>query len=173
MRPMKLFRDTPSKSGEPKSRKSRTVPIVNGGRLITGGTSPSYFTALRQDPPLWAAPGRSDWKQVDPSLAPIDHVVSAGDARFSELGASRALVGDGSDALVTEASVGKGSIVFLADASPLQNQLLATADNAALGLALAGGPHRAVVFPEGVHGYGPSRGLAAIPTEWKVALAGP
>ncbi len=28
------------------------------------------------------------------------------------------------------------------------------------------------MFPEGVHGYGPSRGLGAIPTDWKVALVG-
>jgi len=146
--------------------------VVNGGRLITGGTNPSYFTALRQDPPLWAAPGRTEWTQVDPSLTPISNVVSAGDARFSQLGASRALIGDASDALVTEAPVGKGMIVFIADASPLQNRLLGTADNAALGLALAGGSTRTVVFPEGVHGYGPSSGLAAIPTEWKIALVG-
>jgi hypothetical protein len=146
--------------------------VVNGGRLITGGTSPSYFTALRRDPPLWAAPGQRDWTQIDPSLAPITKIVSAGGARFSTLGSSHALVGDASDALVTQASVGKGTIVFVADASPLQNQLLGTADNAALGLALAGGANRTVVFPEGVHGYGPSSGLAAIPTEWKIALVG-
>jgi hypothetical protein len=146
--------------------------VINGGRLVTGGTSPTYFTALRRDPPLWAAPGRSTWTQIDASLAPIGRIVSSGGARFSALGASRPLVGDASDALVTEASVGKGTIMFVADASPLQNQLLGTADNAALGLALAGGPRRTVVFPEGVHGYGPSSGLAAIPTEWKVALVG-
>jgi hypothetical protein len=146
--------------------------VVNGGRLITGGTSPSYFTALRRDPPLWAAPGPTDWSQIDPSLAPISRVVSAGDARFSTLGDSRPLVGDASDALVTEASVGRGTIVFVADASALQNQLLGTADNAALGLALAGGAGRTVVFPEGVHGYGPSSGLGAIPNQWKVALVG-
>jgi hypothetical protein len=146
--------------------------VVNGGRLITGGTAPSYFTALRQDPPLWATPARTDWTQINPSLAPITHVVSAGDARFSALGDSHALVGGESEALVTEAAVGRGTIVFVADPTPLQNQLLGTADNAALGLALAGGANRTVVFPEGVHGYGPSSGLAAIPTAWKVALVG-
>ncbi len=146
--------------------------VVNGGRLVTGGASPSYFTALRQDPPLWAAPADTDWTDIDPALAPINHVVSAGNARFSRLGDSRALVGDATNALVTQAAVGKGTIVFIADPSALQNQLLGTADNAALGLALAGGAHRAVVFPEGVHGYGPSSGVAAIPDEWKVALAG-
>ena len=146
--------------------------VVNGGRLITGGTSPSYFTALRQDPPLWAAPAGSDWTDIAPSLAPINHIVSAGHARFSGLGDSHALVGDASDALVTESAVGKGTIVFVADPSPFQNQLLGAADNATLGLALAGGANRTVVFPEGVHGYGPSSGIAAIPSDWKVALVG-
>jgi hypothetical protein len=146
--------------------------VVNGGRLITGGTSPSYFTALRDDPPRWAAPGPTDWSQVDPSLAPIGRIVSAGDAQFTALGTTRALIGDSNGALLTEASVGQGTVVFMADPSPLQNQLLGAADNAALGLALAGDRTRTVVFPEGVHGYGPSRGLAAIPTDWKVALIG-
>jgi Domain of unknown function (DUF4350) len=146
--------------------------LVNGGRLVIGGTSPRYFTALSDDPPQWESPGPTRWSQIDPSLAPIGTVVGAGSGHFVGIGATHALVGGATDALVTEGSVGRGTIVFVADPSPLQNHLLATVDNAALGLALAGEPGRTVVFPEGVHGYGPSRGLAAIPNDWKIALIG-
>ena len=46
------------------------------------------------------------------------------------------------------------------------------ADNAALGLDLAGAPRRPVAFDEGVHGYGQRSGLAALPTRWKWTLVG-
>ncbi|MDP9335811.1 MAG: hypothetical protein M3Q30_21240, partial [Actinomycetota bacterium] len=71
---------------------------------------------------------------------------------------------------LTRDQVGRGEMYFLADVSPLENAFLATGDNAAFGLALAGDAGRPVVFAEGVHGYGASRGLAAIPDRWKVAL---
>jgi hypothetical protein len=73
--------------------------------------------------------------------------------------------------LLTREAVGRGEIFFLADASPLENLYLGNADNAAFALALAGDAGRPVVFPEGVHGYGASRGWSAIPGRWKVALA--
>ena len=60
--------------------------------------------------------------------------------------------------------------MFLADASPLENEYLGSADNAAFALALAGADGRPVVFAEGVHGFGTRRGLGAIPGPWKVAL---
>jgi hypothetical protein len=146
--------------------------LVNGGRLVIGGTDPAYFRALHDDPPHWQSGGPASWSQIDASLSPIAKIVSTGNARFAGIGATHPLVGDASGALITEAPVGRGTIVFVADPSPLQNRLLATADNAALGLALVGEPGRTVVFPEGVHGYGPSRGIAAIPTGWKISLAG-
>jgi hypothetical protein len=147
--------------------------VVNGGRLVVGGAFPDYFGALRDDPPQWVSGAPTTWTGVSPALAPIGKVVSAGDGRFDTAGASTPLVSDaGGEALVTEADVGRGTIAFVADASPLQNRLLGTADNAALGLALAGPASRPVVFPESVHGYGPARGLGAIPTDWKIALGG-
>src|SRR5439155_492659 len=80
------------------------------------------------------------------------------------------VVGDAGTALLTRDQVGRGEIYFLADVSPLENAYLGNGDNAAFGLALAGDAGRPVVFAEGVHGYGASRGLAAIPDRWKVAL---
>ena len=64
----------------------------------------------------------------------------------------------------------QGRIALLADTSPLQNRLLDEADNAALALALGGrGP---LTFVESVHGYGPARGLAAVPARFGWALIG-
>jgi hypothetical protein len=63
-------------------------------------------------------------------------------------------------------------VALLADTSPLTNELLGTDDDAALGLALAGPAGRPVVFAESVHGYGRANGLSALPTGWRVALAG-
>jgi hypothetical protein len=61
-------------------------------------------------------------------------------------------------------------MALLADTSPLQNRLLGDADNAALALALSGrGP---LTFVESVHGYGPARGLAALPARFGWALIG-
>lgn len=68
--------------------------------------------------------------------------------------------------------VGRGAVYLLADSSPLQNRLLPRADNAALGLALAGPSTRPVDFLESYHGYGRSSGLAALPLAWKLLLGG-
>lgn len=146
--------------------------VTDGGRLVIGGSQPRYFVELRDSPPVWAPNGQTRWQRIDASLAPIHTIVSAGDGHFDDIGEGGALVGSARDALVSATSIGTGTIDFVADSSILQNRLLATADNAALGLALAGEPGRTVVFPEGVHGYGPARGLAAVPGRWKIALLG-
>ena len=61
-------------------------------------------------------------------------------------------------------------VVVLADTSPLSNEGLGAADNAAFGVALAGGTP--VAFLETVHGYGVSRGFGGLPTEVKWTLLG-
>jgi len=76
------------------------------------------------------------------------------------------------ESLILARRDGRGEILLVADASPVQNDLLARVDNAQLALDLAGPPSRPLVFVESVHGYGPSTGLSALPTGWKVALAG-
>jgi hypothetical protein len=67
---------------------------------------------------------------------------------------------------------GRGTVYLLADSSPLQNRLLGSADNAALGLALAGPRLRPVEFLESYHGYGTGSGLAALPLSWKLLFGG-
>jgi hypothetical protein len=75
-------------------------------------------------------------------------------------------------ALAVRRAVGSGEAVLLSDASPLQNQLLAQADNAAFGLAVAGPPGRPVVFAESFHGYGEASGFDAVPLHWWWVLGG-
>ncbi|HTL86965.1 MAG TPA: DUF4350 domain-containing protein [Acidimicrobiia bacterium] len=144
--------------------------VVNGGRLIIGGTSPYYLRNLRDQPPHWGFAEDSRWGDVDSSLAPIASIETDGRGAWLDPGSSRPLVGTNDHALITTEHVGQGDIFFVADPSLFENAYLAQADNAALALALAGPSHRTVVFAEGVHGYGESRGLRAIPTRWKWAL---
>ena len=66
----------------------------------------------------------------------------------------------------------RGDVWLLAESAPIENRLLVEADNAAFGLTLPGATDRPVTFAEGIHGYGEDSGVAAIPTEWKVAFAG-
>ena len=82
------------------------------------------------------------------------------------------VLGDDRAALLTVATIGKGRLLLLADPTPLQNRLLGVADNARLGLNLAGASGRPVAFLEAYHGYGKASGLRAIPFRWKLFLAG-
>ncbi|MCU1468332.1 MAG: hypothetical protein JWM72_4260 [Actinomycetia bacterium] len=145
--------------------------VAAGGRLVVGGSSPFYLDQLRDAPPRWEITGDRSWTQIDPAFATVREIDGAGLGSWSASGSGRPLVGVDSFALLTRESVGRGDIYFLADPSPLENAYLDTADNAAFALALAGDAGRPVVFPEGVHGYGASRGWSAIPGRWKVALA--
>jgi hypothetical protein len=147
--------------------------VVNGGRLVIGGTNPErYLRFLRDRPPSWAPSDTDTFESTRPPFTDVSTVETAGDGMWDALGSSRALVGDDGAALVTVEQVGRGEIYFVADVSPLSNDLLGRADNAALGLLLAGDEGRPVVFAEGVHGYGATRGIAAIPSHWKVTLVG-
>jgi hypothetical protein len=97
---------------------------------------------------------------------------TSGDGHWSLAGGARPLVTGDRGPVVATVTAGRGEIVLVADPSPLQNRLLGQADNAALALALAGrGP---LLFLEGVHGYGPARGLRALPARltWALALLG-
>ena len=149
--------------------------VRSGGTLIAGGSSASrWVSELLADPPTWSSSGLTS----DTPLLPVaqtrgvTQVQTAGDGTWSDPGSTLTILGPPGDSLAALASEGSGTIVLLADSSPLQNRLLAHADNAELGLALAGAPGRRVVFEEWVHGYGAANGLAALPARWKWALAG-
>ncbi len=149
--------------------------VQAGGDLVAGGQDPTpWLGALLGDPPVWSASG----PEIAPPALPVavtagvEVVRTAGDGSWADARTSLPVLGSSGAWLLTVARLGAGRISLLADSSPLQNQLLATADNAAFGLALAGGAGRPVVFEEGVHGYGEGNGLAALPVRWKWALLG-
>ena len=146
-----------------------------GGRLLAGGALPDAWLAeLVPAEPDWSgAPVRRSAALAPvPEVAGVGRVRAAGPGSWRETGEALAVLGDRRGALAAVATAGRGRILLLADASPLQNRLLGEADNAALGLALAGPRTRPVAFVESVHGYGAASGLAAIPAHWLAALAG-
>lgn len=141
-----------------------------GGRLVVGGALAGRGILPRA--PLWvpAGPRVARPNVAVPETTGLRSVASAGEGGFRRLGGAVPALGD-APALLAVARAGRGRALLLADASPLQNRLLARADNAALGLALAGSAGRPVTFAESVHGYGRATGLAAIPVRWRFALA--
>jgi hypothetical protein len=148
--------------------------VERGGRLLAGGDRVTeLLAALLDDPPTWSATGISRAEAVGdaPEVEGLRTVRSAGDGSWSDPGATTPILAAGSRTLATVATVGRGRVVALADASPLQNRLLASADNAGFGLAAAG-DQRAVLFAERLHGYGRESGLSAIPGRWQAALIG-
>jgi hypothetical protein len=127
--------------------------VGDGGKLVAAGLSHDAMREL-----VSRAPER----------APGSRRVRVEGLRIETDGAA-AWRGEG---LVATRRVGSGTVELLADSSPLQNRLLGTADNAALGLALAGPPSRPVEFLESYHGYGTGSGLSALPLAWKLLLGG-
>jgi hypothetical protein len=149
--------------------------VTAGGRLITGGRAPeAWLDELLSGAPSWnaRAPLSADTLVPVPETAGVQFVDSDGTGAFTDAGATLPVLGDAHQALATVVNLGAGRVVLLADSSPLQNHLLAEADDAAFGLAIAGARGRPVSFEEAVHGYGEARGLAALPTRWKWALGG-
>jgi hypothetical protein len=144
-----------------------------GGRVVAGGEPGSWTATLLVRPaPDWNDDGPETARRVGtaPETDGVARVETGGDGRWeADAGLERALAGDEGSLLLTT-TAGRGRIALLADTSPLQNENLARADNAALALALGGdGPLR---FVESVHGYGPQRGLAALPARFGWALIG-
>ncbi|MDQ1509323.1 MAG: hypothetical protein QOG50_1167 [Actinomycetota bacterium] len=143
--------------------------VTRGGRLVIGGSDPFYLRGLRDHPPEWDPNGNASYVEIAPELS-ARRVDAAGDGAWTSSGSGTVLAHAGDVALLTAEHVGDGEILFLADASPLENDYLARADDAAFALGLAGDSTRPVAFAEGTHGYGAARGLGAIPTPWKVSL---
>lgn len=151
--------------------------LLAGGRLVVGGESPESLVAtLVEDPPEWVDTTTPVTEPIVPvpETAGVEDVVAAGPGLWTnETGQALPVIGaaDGGS-IVAVASVGRGRAILFADASPLQNRLLDHADNASLGLAVAGARGRTVDFLESVHGYHPASGFGAIPWSWRFALGG-
>jgi hypothetical protein len=136
----------------PQDLEALQLFVLDGGRLVTAGLSPRSMRKLVS--PI-------------PERAPGARRTRVRALEIETDGASWR-----SQGFLAVRQVGHGAIYFLADSSPLQNRLLGTADNAALGLALAGPPARPVAFLESYHGYGTGSGLSALPLSWKLLLGG-
>jgi Domain of unknown function (DUF4350) len=144
-----------------------------GGRVVAGGAPAGWMrTLLDDDPPKWEDDGPETARALAtaPESQGVQRVRTAGDGRWVRPGSDQRVLAGDEGTLLLVASAGRGRIALLADSSPLQNRLLGEADNAALALALSGrGP---LTFVESVHGYGPARGLAALPARFGWALIG-
>ena len=144
--------------------------VSAGGRLVLGGSRPFYLHRFRDRPPEWSPDGVPVYDDIAAQLGNVRRVESAARGVWTSPGSGTVLVRNGNVGLLTEDRVGRGAIFLLADASPIENAYLARADNAAFALGLTGDATRPVEFIEGVHGYGETRGLGAIPTQWKISL---
>lgn len=154
-----------------------TTFVEDGGRLVFAAREPDALLEglLGAEAPSFTGDGPRRWTGFTdaPESGGAEEVLTAGRGSFSDPGAAQPVVNArGGGALVVSKAIGDGEAVLLADASPLQNRLLARADNAALGLGLAGDRDAPVAFVEAVHGYGQGRGLGALPGSWKLALVG-
>ncbi|MDQ3987110.1 MAG: DUF4350 domain-containing protein [Actinomycetota bacterium] len=148
--------------------------VESGGVLIAGGSYPDWLDLVVGDAPPWSPSGPVQARPLAPriQLSGIDEIATAGRGSFSNSGSALPLIGEGDRSVVALQRLGDGDIYLLADTSWLQNRLLDAKDNAALGVALAGENTRNVLFAESVHGFGGQTGFAAIPSNWKWALAG-
>jgi len=146
--------------------------VDGGGRLVVGGASLTADLGLLLDvPPRASVTAQRVFDVGDgPGLGGVRRVTAGEGLVWSGTGDVDPLIAAGDDVLLARARAGDGEILLLADTSVLHNRLLATTDNAALGLALAGAPDAPVVFAEHLHGYHRSGGLGAIPSRWQVAL---
>lgn len=148
--------------------------VRDGGRLLAAGRGAADLGAAVGLPELRDT-GRGAPELVPTLPAPetvgVRKVAAAGERSFTRLGPGLPiLAADGRRVGGLVVRAGRGTAVLLADSSPLRNRRLAQADNALLGLRLAGADRRPVAFVESVHGYEPIDGLAAIPADWKAAL---
>lgn len=147
--------------------------VQSGGRLICGGLQSRWLKELISQPPSLAPipiDGAVPTAPV-PEVEHIAHVRSSEPAAWTRTHGAVPALGTSDLSLLAVQDLGRGRIEFLASASPLQDDLLAADDDAALGLALAGPASRPVVFAEDAHGFG-NTGLGAIPAPVRWLLFG-
>jgi Domain of unknown function (DUF4350) len=146
--------------------------LAAGGRLVVGGRGPHpWLSEILPDAPAWTGGGVHEAGMLAPAseVAGLTAVRAGAEGYWSESGATLPALGRGAKSIVNVAAAGRGRAVLLADATILHNRNLARAENAALGLRIAGEAGRPVTFVESVHGYGAASGLGALPTSWRAA----
>ena len=120
--------------------------VTRGGRLVIGGSEPFYLRGLRDHPPEWDPRGFTSYVDIAPVLS-ARRIDAEGVGTWASPGSGTVLAKAGGSALLTSESVGRGEIFFLADASPLENDYLGRADDAAFALGLAGDSTRPNLSP--------------------------
>lgn len=147
------------------------VFVAGGGRLVVGGAAGSWLRRIAPDAPIWSPTAAGGLHALAPwaGLGRVNRLETPGSGSW-EGGAALPVLGSAERSLLSLAAVGGGRVWLLANVAPLQNRLLGDADDAALGLLLAGPPSRDVTFLEGYHGYGKASGFAAVPGRWWIAF---
>ena len=148
--------------------------VERGGRLLASGPGFGWLGRLLQPAPDWQAAPAAEIGTLAPlpELAEVHEFAGSGVGSWADAGASLPLLGNEEASVLSVATIGGGRAFLLADTGPLTNAGLDLADNAALGLALAGESSRRVAFLERYHGYGAASGFDAIPNSWLVTLGG-
>jgi hypothetical protein len=160
---------------EPKESQAIGEWVHRGGRLVAGGDAgASWLGEVIAEPPELALGGQTAHEPLVPVVetAGVQKVESAAGTAWDGVGGTLPVLGPADAPLVVTATADQGTVVMLADAAPLSNRMLARADNAAFGLALAGGSGTPVAFLETVHGYGVSRGFGGLPGSVRWTLIG-
>ncbi|HEX8052819.1 MAG TPA: DUF4350 domain-containing protein [Thermoleophilaceae bacterium] len=148
--------------------------LERGGRLVGGGPDPHWLSGIADVTGMWSEGGSRELRPLVPApeVRTVDEVRADGFGTWRVDAPGLPILGGESGSVLLSKRVGAGRALLMADVSPLQNRSLDEGDNATLALALAGERSRKVIFVEGVHGFGESRGLAALPDDWKWALIG-
>lgn len=147
--------------------------VESGGRLVVAGDPGRWLGDVVPDAPQWFPDGSSSAAPIAPvpETAGVERVAASGLGRYERLGRALPVVAGSRGPMVAVSRAGDGRVALLADSSTLTNARLASADNAALGLGLAGPAAREVVFAESYHGAAGASGVSAIPDRWVAALA--
>jgi len=143
--------------------------VLGGGRLIVVGTDPGF--AIPGSPDEGGESLVHGLRYPAAGFGEVGEIIVPGGLAWSELGPLVPIHGSDAGFSVGVTAWGDGWVFAVSDPSILANSGLALADNAALGLALAGPPGR-VEFAEHVHGFGPRSGFGGLPIRWQWAVAG-
>ena len=146
--------------------------VESGGRLVAAGALRGWLHELLDAPPKWSPDAVGGRPYARAALRARWHPGRRRRLRLVVVRRARRCLcsGQGERSLLTLARLGRGEAFLLATTEPLLNENLDVADDASLGLALAGPAAREVVFLERYHGAG--RGLDALPRQWLFTLAG-
>jgi hypothetical protein len=146
--------------------------VGRGGTLVVGGADGlGAVAAVLDEAPRGHRPTTTTARPVRTGvLAPVREVRTEGRGAWADPAGGEPLLATADGSVLVATRAGSGRVLALADATPLQNQFLAEADNAALGRLLAGPDGAPVSFVESVHGYGVVEGLSALPERARVAL---